>query len=189
MKKEEFRTLILQTIDAKIIELISTKPDEPCVNYTDAQSISLVVKNIFIKPLKICPKEIEAVCSLSEAVLAPTKRDKVILVKRAYGLAGGLTGFAMVISSIGLALGWGASVTASVGTFFAGTAVLGPIGLGLTGLGLTAIAAYFTFSSDSATNHERYIKSLKNGLSGAIDAIWDEHGNDISSGIVLTSSS
>ena len=188
MTKEEFQTLVSQTIDAKIIELISTKPDEPCINYTDSQSISLVVKNIFIKPLRVCPKEIEAVCNLSEAVLAPTKLEKIKKIKATVGLVGGVSGIGMIIGSVGVALGWGTSVIAGVTTFFSGVGLFGPIGLAVSGVSIVAIASYFTFSSDKATNHEKYVLTLKSSLSVAIDKIWDEHGKSVVSGISLTSS-
>ena len=55
-------------------------------------------------------------------------------------------------------------------------------------VGFVAIASYFTFSSDKATNHEKYVSTLKSSLSVAIDKIWDEHGKSVVSGISLTSS-
>lgn len=181
MEKEEFMTLVDRSIDVTINEIISRKTmTEQTLNYIDAQTISMKIKNMFSSKLGKVPPQIEFACKISEVILAPSTTEKAELLKKAYSLTGGLAGIAAIIGGIGMALGWGAGVIAAVTTFFTGAAVLGPLGLAVAGIGITTIAGYFALKKDDALNDENYRKTLKEGVKQAVDVIWEDYKEELS---------
>lgn len=181
MTKEEFMTLLDRTIDVTINEIVSRKTlTAQTLNYIDAQTISMKVKNMFSSKLKIVPPQVEFACKMSEVILAPSTTEKAELLKNAYSLTSGLTGISAIIGGIGMALGWGASVITTVITFFTGAAVLGPLGLVVAGIGITTIAGYFALKKDDAINDENYRKTLKVTIKQAVDVLWDDYKDELS---------
>ena len=142
-------------------------------NYIDSKTISLTIRNLFNKELSYVPDEIETVCCLTEAILSPSLKIKIELLKKAVGVGGGLAGISAIITGIAGALGWGASVITSFTTFFTGVALAGPLAWVLGGVGIATIAGYFALSNDEYKNDEKYRKALKEALNSAIDNIWD----------------
>jgi hypothetical protein len=142
----------------------------------DAQILTASVRNIFKSTLKVTPPQVEAACSFSEMLLAPSSQQKQDLLKSSVGLAGGAAGIGMVITGVGAALGWGAGMVASVTAVFVGTSFVGPIGWVAAGVSLAAVAGYFATTSNKQTDTERFIKVLKSSTSKAVDAIWPDHG-------------
>lgn len=177
MNQEQFTDTLLANVDAKAGEIIAGKhEDRKILTYIDAQTMSASIQNIFINKIGVVPKQVRATCTLCEAILAPSLSEKRKLLKSVLGIAGTTGGIAMIIIGIGLALGWGAGVIATVTAFFTGGAFLGPIAWIAGGVALAAISAYFALSGDAATNHERYLNALKNGLKGGMPAVWEEFG-------------
>ncbi len=122
------------------------------------------------------PKELELACCYAKAALAPDFRTRVRLLKKACGLASGLAGVAAVISAVGLALGWGASVTTIVINFFLGVNFIPVIGWGVAGAGLLVVASYFALKSDNP--YEVSLKAeqaLRKGVKSAIEKIWQKN--------------
>ncbi len=173
-----FGSRLDSTIDLKFGEIMAGKPpDGKFLNYTDAQTLTAMVRNVFRRRLDVVPQQIEIALTLSEAVLAPSTKEKMELVRKAAGITGGAAGMAMIISGIGLALGWGAGVVAAVKGFLLGGAFLGPVGWITGGLALAAIAAYFALTDDKAADTERFMKALKGGLNGAVLPVWADFGD------------
>ena len=179
MNKEEFKAILKITIEAKILELLK-KRNTNCLLYPDAMEITHMVRNIFITALGSVPNEIEVACLLSDAVLAPSKREKEELIKKAKALSTGVVGLIAIISAIATALGWGLGIKAAIIAWFAGTSMLGPIGLGMAGVTALVIAGYFMFSDDKEELLEKYKRALENGLNHAVDEIWEEHKEKLS---------
>lgn len=168
-------------MDAKIAEILATKEGgKNFLGYMDAITMSTTIRNVFRSKLETIPPQIEASISLSEAVLAPSQAEREEKIKAVVGISGGAAGMGMIIGAIGAALGWGATLIASITTFFVGSSLLGPIGLGLAGLAVAGIAAYFAFSSNDEANSERYMKCLKHALKEAMPHVWAEHGEKLS---------
>ena len=173
-----FGSRLVSTIDVKFGEIMAAKPpDGKFLNYSDAQMLTATVRNVFRHRLNIVPNQIEIALTLSEAVLAPSTVEKVELVKKAAGIAGGAGGIAMIITGIGVALGWGAGMIVAVKTFFIGGAFLGPVVWITGGIALAAIAAYFALTDDKAKDTERFMNALKGGLNGALMPVWAEFGD------------
>jgi len=181
---DKFKAAMESTIDLKFAEVLKAKPDsDKYLSYIDAQILTASVRNIFKTVLSFTPPQLEAACKLSEAVLAPSAQEKQNLIKASIGLAGGTAGIGMVIGGVGAALGWGASMVASITAVFAGSSIAGPVGWIVAGVGLAAIAGYFATSSSKQTDTERFLKVLKSSSSKAIDATWNRYGEDLSKAI------
>ena len=109
------------SIDVKFSEIMVCKlPDARFLNYADAQAVTTMVRNVFRHQLGVVPSQIGVALTFSEAVLAPSMKEKADLIRKAAGIAGGVAGIGMIITGIGLALGWGAGVIAAVKAFFLG---------------------------------------------------------------------
>jgi hypothetical protein len=181
MTKEEYSTLVDRTIDVAINEIVSRKTmTEQTLTFIDAQTISMKVKNIFSNKIGTVPPQIEAACSLSEAILSPTLAQKTENIKKAVGVSGGVVGLGAIIGGIGMGLGWGAGVVTTVTTFFTGATVAGPIGWVVCGVGIAAISGYFAMQNDEAKNNENYRKSLKSSIKQAIDVLWEDYKDKLS---------
>jgi len=172
----KFKAALESTIDVKFAEIMRGKTDiDRFMTYVDGQILSGSVRNVFKSALGTTPPQIDAACSLSEAILAPSSEERERLIKSAVGVGGGAAGIGMIIAGVGGALGWGAGMIASVSTFFVGTSMAGPIGWGIAGIALAGTAAYFATTSNKHTDTERFLNVLKNSSSRAVDAIWSQH--------------
>ena len=183
MKEEEFTSKLMSTINAKFAEIMAEKPaDAKFLNYLDALAISQSVRNVFINTkINYVPNLIEATLNMCEAVMSPTKAEKIEKIKKAVGVLGGTTGIAMIIGGIATALGWGVGIVAAITAFFTGTIILGPIGWITGGVGLAVIAGYFAFSgSDPIKNTESYLNAMREGLKKAMPEVWKEFGDELS---------
>jgi len=177
MNLEQFTDTLLANVDAKAGEIISSKPEnQKLLTYIDAQTMSASIQNIFINKIDVVPKQVRATCTFCEAILSPSLSEKRKLLKSILGITGTTGGITMIITGIGMALGWGAGVMSTVIAFFTGGAFLGPIAWIAGGVALASIAAYFAFSGDAAKNHERYLSALKNGLKEGMPSVWEEFG-------------
>jgi len=178
---DKFKAALESTIDLKFAEILQSKPDsDKYLNYVEAQILTASVRNIFKTILTLTPPQVDAACMLSEAILAPSAQEKQDQLKAAIGLAGGTAGIGMVIAGIGVALGWGAGIVASVTAVFVGPSFAGPAGLILAGVMAAGIAGYFATTSNKHTDTERFVKVLKSSTSKAVEAIWAEHGEALS---------
>ena len=109
-----------------------------------------------------CRGDVEVACTLSEAIVAPGRLERVKLLKAAVGIAGTGSGITLILVGIGHALGWGAGVIAAVIAWFTGHALLGPIGWIVCGVSLVAIAAYFAVATGNpATASQKAVDALK----------------------------
>lgn len=182
MQKHEFLSKLKVTIQAKFQEIMAGKPhDQKFLNYGDSETLCFVVQNVFRNRLNnVVPPQVEAACHLSKAVLAPSAKEKIRLIKAAVGLAGGATGMAMIISALAMALHWGASVTTLVIAFFTGTALTGPICIGAAGLAAIAIAGYFAFSGSPEKDTEHFLNALTGSVCKASEVVWDQHQDMLS---------
>lgn len=105
MDQETFVANLMSTVDAKFGAILAAKPEgKQHLTYIDATTMSACIRNVFKNLTGIVPVQIEAVCRLSEAVLAPTITEKKRLIKSVLGIAGGTGGIAMIIGGIGMAL-------------------------------------------------------------------------------------
>lgn len=181
MTVEEFKAAIESTIDVKFAEIIKSKPaSDNYLSYIDAVTMTTTVRNIFKNKLHITPPQVEAACKLSEAVLAPTAKEKQNLIKAAVGGAGGIAGIAMIIGGIGAALGWGAGAVAAVTAFFVGSSIAGPVAWMAAGAAVAGVAGYFALTGNKHADTERFMGVLKNTVTQAIEAIWPQYEAELS---------
>lgn len=179
--RDKFKAALESTIDIRFSDIMRLKKEpEVYLTYIDAQILTASVRNVFKNALSTSPPQIEASLMLSEAVLAPSAKEKANLIKAAVGVGGGTAGIGIVIGAIGSALGWGTPAYMGVVTFFKGTAIAGPIGWGAAGLSLVAIAGYFASTSNNQTDTERFLRVLKGSTTRAVDAIWEQFESDLS---------
>jgi len=164
-------------IDAKAEELIAAAPGErPYLDYDAFKVVTARVRGLFRERLDEVPREVEAACALSEAVLAPTKQETVRLLRTVLKLAGGASGIAMVLSGVGAALGWSAGVLAGVTAAFGAAGLTGPVGWVVGGAGLAGIAAYFMVSrNDPAQSSEKALQALHQSLRKAEPVLREEY--------------
>lgn len=181
INRDKFQSALTSTIDVKFAEIMSSKKEsEAYLTYIDAQILTAKVRGIFKNVLSVTPPQVEAACLLSEAVLAPSTKDKENKVKAAIGVAGGTAGIGIVIGAIGSALGWGAGIATAFVATIVGSSVAGPIAWGVAGLSLAAIAGYFASTSNHQTDTERFLLVLKNATAKAVDAIWTQNETEFS---------
>lgn len=181
MNADEFKAKLEGTIDAKFAEIIANKDENSrFLDFVDGKTLTTAVRNIFKNRLKSTPPQIEAACLLSEAVLAPSVRERQQLVRAAIAIGGGTAGIAMIIVGIGAALGWGSGVVASVIAWFVGISMTGPIAWIAGGAAVAAIAGYLSITNNPQKNTERFIRVLKNSTAKGVDAIWDQYEEELS---------
>jgi hypothetical protein len=173
MEKNEFLQRIMDSIDLKVSEILSKKPDEmKFLTFPEFKTITAYTRNVIQTHCKPIPKEVSATCLMAEAVIAPSKKEKITLLKGVISIAGGATGLGLVISGIGTALGWGAGVIAAVCAWFAGINMTPVIGLIVSGLSLAGIAVYFSVATGNpAVASEKAVAALKKGLEGCQNEI------------------
>ncbi len=177
-KKDVFKGEIENSIRGTIQQVME-QTGKDSLSYIGACSVTTYVRGVFRKKLGIVPPSIEVACNLSEAILAPdaaTRRDKI---RKAKGLAGGVTGMAMILNGLGGALGWGAGIMHTIMVFFTGASLAGPIGWALGGASILAIAGYFAVKNDAPEQTERFRRSLIESVGQAIDVMWDEYGENL----------
>ena len=189
INRERFQSALKSTIDVKFAEImVSKKESEAYLTYIDAQILTAKVRAIFKNVLTVTPPQVEAACLLSEAILAPSTKDKENKIKAAVGVAGGTAGIGIVIGAIGTALGWGAGIVAGFTAAIVGTSFAGPIGWGIAGLSLAAIAGYFASTSNNQTDTERFLLVLKSSTEKAVDAIWTQYSTELSRAVAEVTS-
>ncbi len=181
MNKEQFKASLDSSIDAKFASIMSTKtPKDRYLNYIDALTLTTMVRNVFNNRLGTTPPQVEAACRLSEAVLAPTAREREDHIKAAVAVGGGAAGIGMILAGIGAILGWGAGVWAAIVTFFTGVQLLGPIAWIAGGLAVAGVAGYFALTGNPQKDTERFLAVLKSSCGQAVDAIWEECNTKLS---------
>lgn len=181
MDKKQFKDLLKHTISAKILNAIAQKEDgKKYLSYAEAKKITHDIEGVFMGSIGRCPAQIDAACSLANAILAPSQAERERLIKHAKTLTTGFAGIALILVSLASALGWGLGVQALIVTFFAGSPVLGPIGLAVAGVSLACVAGYFFISNNEEEKTERYEKALCGGVLKAVDMSWDEYEEKLS---------
>ena len=176
--KQAFISRINGAIRTKCTELTKEKN---AISYNEGKGIVQFVDMIFINFLGFVPKQIQSTGSLALTFIAPSLKEKKKMIKNVFSTMSGIGGLAAIVNGIGIALGWGAGTVATVGAWFTGTSMSGPIGWISAGASLTIIAGYFYFSSSDAKDAEKFETVLIGGLEKAIDEIWGEYGEKITS--------
>jgi hypothetical protein len=182
-----FISALMNHFDKKYVEILERKQEKKWLEYLDAQIISHTIKNIYLNALDCVPKQVDAMLMMSEATLAPTKIERMKLIKGAISVGGGAGGIGLIVYSVVTAMGIGVGVAtpglwATIQAFFVGTAaVSGPIGWIVAGIAggtaLAVFAGYFAFSGSPLEDTERYCKVLKAGIKSTTEAIWPEYGD------------
>lgn len=188
LNKDKFKSALISTIDLKFAEIMASKKDsEAFLTYIDAQIMTSKVRAIFKNLLPVIPPQVEAACLLSEAVLAPSTKEKENRIKAAVGIAGGTTGIGMIIGAVGSALGWGAGIITTFAAWIAGSSVAGPIAWGVAGLSLAVVAGYFASTSNQLSDTERFLRVLKSSTDRAVDAIWAKYETELAGAVTQAS--
>ena len=180
MNKDRFFEVLPGNIDLMTADIIRAKNDAKYLTYYEFKGVTERVRGIFRKHCSEVPKQVECACLLSEAVLAPDALEKIHLFRGVIAISGGVAGLAMVLTGIGVALGWGSGVIAAVITFFCGTPWFPVVGWVAGGLGLAALTAYFTFAKGKPeVVSQRAVEALKNGISNAKGIVLELYGAKI----------
>ena len=174
--KQAFKNRICGAINEKCTVLTNANGK---ITYNDGKNIVQFVNMVFLDYIKLVPKEIVVACDLSLTVIAPSVKERKLLIKKVTTTIGGLGGLGAIITGIGMALGWGAGTVAAVTAWFTGVSLFGPVAWIVSGTAIAAIAGYFYFSSDDASMSANFERALVKGLDKAIDEIWGEYGDAI----------
>ena len=174
--KEFFKSRLKIAISNSCKELTS---EVHKISYNDGKNIINKVRSIFIEYMGFTPKEIDGACNMALIFIAPSMKEKKVLIKRIVISVGTTSALAAIITGIGLALGWGAGAIATVIAYFTGVSLLGPIAWITAGTLIAVLAGYFYFSSSDATEAEQFEQALTGGIDKAIDEIWNQFGNRI----------
>ena len=189
INRDKFKAALESTIDVKFADIMRSKKEpQVFLTYIDAQILTSSIRNVFKSALNVTPPQVEAALLLSEAILAPSEKERENLIKSAIAISGGASGIGMVIGGIGQALGWGAGAIANVGAWFAGSSIAGPIGWVVAGVSLVVITGYFAVTSNKQTDTERFVRALKKSTAKAVDAIWDQHESVLSKTVAQAAS-
>lgn len=177
---DKFKAALESTIDIKFAEVISVKPGpEKFLTYIDAQILAASVRNIFKTVLTFTPPQVEFACNLSEAILAPSSQKKKNMFKAAIGFIGGTVGIGMVIGGVYRILGWNENILEKTAHKLGLHSHQGAVALIIAGISVAAIAGYFAMTSNKETDTERFLKVFKSATAKAVDAIWEQHGADL----------
>ena len=176
--RENFKRDLAYTIDCCFCNEMNKSSDGK-LSYAGAQNILANVRTLFKERTGVIPAEVEKACLLSEAIIAPSRKAKIKLLKAAGGISGSTACIVAIISQIGIILGWGKSVIATITAFFVGTSFTAQyIAIAIAG-GVMGLAIYFMVSGSDAQRNEKFLKALKRSCCAAVDAIWDEHGTKL----------
>lgn len=187
--RDKFKAALESTIDVKVADILRLKKDsESYLTYVDAQILTSSVRNIFKMSLSVTPFQVNAALMLSEAILAPTTKEKENLIKAVFALTGTGAGVGIVIVGIGSALGWGAGLVATVTAAIMGSPVGGHVGVIVSGLVIAGIAGYFASTSNNQTDTERFIRVLKSSTACAVDSIWEQYEKELSKTVAQATS-
>lgn len=166
-----------QQIDAKASELVDrAEGDRAALSFEDFKIVTARVRGLYRERLGEVPREVDAACTLSEAVLAPTKQETIRLLKTVFTLVGGASGIAVVLSGVGVALGWSAGVLAGVTAVFTAAGIAGPVGWAMGAGGMAGIAAYFMLTrNDPAANSAKALEALHQSLQKTEPMLAEEY--------------
>lgn len=161
-------------IDVYVMDLMKDREkEEAYLNYPDMQALTRHIKNFFCKNFGSLPAEICVACDAAEIPLAPTKVERIKLLKNLKATCAGTLGFGAIIYALGMAFGWGASAIAYFIAFLTGTSLLGPLGWGIGGVTLVMLAGLLKFGvGDKNKQSERALRALKEGLSVAVEQVY-----------------
>ena len=177
--RENFKRDLAYTIDCCFCNEMSKSTDGK-LSYAGAQSILANVRTLFKERTGVIPAEVEKACLLSEAIVAPSRKAKIKLLKAAGGIGGSTVCIVAIISQIGIILGWGKGVIAAITAFFVGTSFTAQyIAIAIAGGVMMGLAIYFRGSGSDAEGNEKFLKALKRSCCAAVDAIWNEHGTKL----------
>lgn len=173
----DFFREVHQQIDAKADELLARASGEPpALRFEDFKIVTARVRGLYRERLGEVPREVDAACTFSEAVLAPTKQETIRLLKTVFTLVGGASGIAVVLSGVGVALGWSAGVLAGVTAVFTAAGIAGPVGWVVGAGGMAGIATYFMLTrNDPATNSAKALEALHQSLQKAEPMLAEEY--------------
>ena len=172
MTQKEFADSIISHSERKRLEV----SQHGCVSYEQFLKIANDLKTIFLKSIGEIPDGIIITCELASATMSPSKTQARNHIKNAKALTSGVASFALIITAIGMALGWGSGAVATVVTFFVGVNTVPIIGQLAAGVFLAAIAGYFYLHEESQQEKtEKAFKVLADGLYKYI--LSDEFGN------------
>lgn len=178
MNKTVIQALMRQYITVKSKEIIAAKPkDQQYLELNDMEELSSYIDGVWGTKCGEVPEEIHAIGELACASLDPDKARRINRIRKAISACSTLSGFLAILSSIGLALGWGASIWAVIWTTIAGTSLLGPIALGAAGTLAVVIGGYLMFSDeDKKEASEKALKVYREGIVDIItDSLWNKY--------------
>lgn len=125
LSKEQFFYDLYSFIDQEAIQL---KGEKNHLSYLELQILTGKVKLKVKKLCNIIPKQIYIACEFAAAIMAPTKKETIKILKNIAVHAGGIGGIALIIAALAPVLGWGAGFNAAILGFFAGIQVAPVIG-------------------------------------------------------------
>lgn len=174
--KEIFKSRLKMAISNSCKELTSK---EHKISYNEGKNITNQVRNVFIGYIGFTPKEIDGACDMALIFIAPSMKEKKLLIKKIVAGVGSTAALAAIITGVGLALGWGTGIVAAVIAYFTGISLLGPVAWISAGAIIAVLAGYFYFSSTDESEAEQFEKALTGGVEKAIDEIWNQYGERI----------
>ncbi len=176
--RENFKRDLVHTIDCCFCNEMNKSPDGK-LSYAGAQNILANVRIVFKERTGVIPAEVEKACLFCEAIVAPSRKAKIKLLKAAGGTVCSTACIVTIIAQIGIILGWGKGVIAAVTAFFIGTSFTAQyIAIGIAAA-VTGLAIYFMVSGNDAERSEKFLKALKGSCCAAVDSVWDEYGSKL----------
>lgn len=177
-----FKTYIRNIVEAGRLGIADeSEPQRDYMNQDEFSEVAANVQLAFERRVGHEPALVKKACLMAQATMEPDKKRRNVLIKDAAALGGGVSGIGMVITGIGLALGWGQGVIHTVIIFFTGSSLVGPIGWIVGGLTVTTIGGYLYFSKVSPkASAERAEKALLAGVDAAVEELWGRYGEQLS---------
>ena len=170
-----FKSALESTIDAKFAEVMRGKTGaDRFLSYVDGQILTASVRNVFRSALGSIPPQIEAACTLSEAIVAPSGEGRGRLGRTAIGIGGGATGIGIIAYALNDLVGK-KGLLASVKNAVISPDPSGSIALIVLGVTVAGIAGYFSTRSNKHADTQRFLTVMKNSSRRAVDAIWPQH--------------
>lgn len=147
-------------------ELIAKKPKgKQFLEASDIDELGVMIRSFWSQHCDELPAEFDSVISFACAAVERDKMKKLEYIRKALSAALAAGGIAAIISAVGLALGWGASLISSVVSFFAGISLTGPIALAVIGGVATIIAGLWHSAQMKKKRHrKRRLKSCGRGF-------------------------
>jgi len=179
--KDRLNRKIRDIVESAKLEARTPQGEQRCMTPEEFNEATNSVCREFERKIGYEPPLVKAACLNAEAVMAPSRRERRKLRKRATALVGGAASVYAILIGLALFFGWSQGIIAVVIAFIIGGPVFLPLALVVGGITAAVIAIKLLFSKDDPkATADQAVKVLLEGVDAAVVALWAKYGDQLS---------